>query len=155
MNKVKVCHLLLKYFEIYKTKRLNSSLDSIQVQEQKQEKQEKQASSHVQSDNKTDTTVISAGMVTSMDNKSKKKNKKNKKKSNVTASQGEATTSDDILFSSKVYEKQKLREFWLQLRDEDRKSIVRMERDDVLRKMKEQQKMSCSCHTCGKKKYKV
>ncbi|ORY92293.1 salt tolerance down-regulator-domain-containing protein [Syncephalastrum racemosum] len=49
-------------------------------------------------------------------------------------------------------ERQKIREFWLQLGEEERRSLVKVEKEAVLRKMKEQQKHSCNCSVCGKKR---
>lgn len=50
-------------------------------------------------------------------------------------------------------ERQKIREFWLQLGEDERRSLVKVEKEAVLRKMKEQQKHSCNCSVCGKKRY--
>ncbi|OZJ04071.1 hypothetical protein BZG36_03401 [Bifiguratus adelaidae] len=49
-------------------------------------------------------------------------------------------------------ERQKIREFWLQLGEEERRSLVKVEKEAVLKKMKEQQKHSCSCSVCGRKR---
>jgi hypothetical protein len=51
-----------------------------------------------------------------------------------------------------VEERERIREFWLSLGEEDRKSLVKIEKEAVLRKMKEQQKHSCSCTVCGRKR---
>lgn len=62
---------------------------------------------------------------------------------------------DDTFWSStnNSEERQKIREFWLQLGEEERRSLVKVEKEAVLRKMKEQQKHSCNCSVCGKKRY--
>ncbi|CAO3622688.1 unnamed protein product [Mucor hiemalis] len=49
-------------------------------------------------------------------------------------------------------ERQKIWEFWLQLGEDERRSLVKVEKEAVLRKMKEQQKHSCNCSVCGKKR---
>ncbi|KAG2206623.1 hypothetical protein INT46_009859 [Mucor plumbeus] len=49
-------------------------------------------------------------------------------------------------------ERQRIREFWLQLSEEERRSLVKVEKEAVLRKMKEQQRHSCNCSVCGKKR---
>ncbi|KAL0088106.1 salt tolerance down-regulator-domain-containing protein [Phycomyces blakesleeanus] len=49
-------------------------------------------------------------------------------------------------------ERHQIREFWLQLGEADRRSLVKVEKEAVLRKMKEQQKHSCNCSVCGKKR---
>lgn len=111
-----------------------------------------------------------------------KKKKKNKKKSKSIKSQADmvdammnhhvqldnnrASSSsssskkpkeDDTFWSStnNTEERQKIREFWLQLGEEERRSLVKVEKEAVLRKMKEQQKHSCNCSVCGKKRYVI
>ncbi|ORX51639.1 hypothetical protein DM01DRAFT_1081703 [Hesseltinella vesiculosa] len=54
--------------------------------------------------------------------------------------------------SSTAEERQKIREFWLLLGENERRSLVKIEKDAVLRKMKEQQKHGCNCSVCGKKR---
>lgn len=78
-------------------------------------------------------------------NSSNSKNNSNKKNKNK---------EDDSFWSStsNAEERQKIREFWLQLGEEERRSLVKVEKEAVLRKMKEQQKHSCNCSVCGKKR---
>ncbi|KAG0999644.1 hypothetical protein G6F28_000829 [Rhizopus arrhizus] len=66
----------------------------------------------------------------------------------------EKNKENDNFWSSpnNIEERQKIREFWLQLGEEERRSLVKMEREAVLRKMKEQQKHICNCSVCGKKR---
>lgn len=61
---------------------------------------------------------------------------------------------EDSFWSStnNTEERQKIREFWLQLGEDERRSLVKVEKEAVLRKMKEQQKHSCNCSVCGKKR---
>ncbi|KAM3582985.1 Stress response protein nst1 [Umbelopsis sp. WA50703] len=49
-------------------------------------------------------------------------------------------------------ERQRIREFWLHLGEDERRSLVKVEKEAVLKKMKEQQKHSCNCSVCGKKR---
>lgn len=49
-------------------------------------------------------------------------------------------------------ERERIREFWLSLGEDERKSLVKIEKEAVLKKMKEQQKHSCSCTVCGRKR---
>jgi hypothetical protein len=58
----------------------------------------------------------------------------------------------NIWNTSTVEERERIREFWLSLGEDDRKSLVKIEKEAVLRKMKEQQKHSCSCSVCGRKR---
>ncbi|KAF2025937.1 hypothetical protein EK21DRAFT_92817 [Setomelanomma holmii] len=59
---------------------------------------------------------------------------------------------DSIWNSSSVEERERIREFWLSLGEDERKSLVKIEKEAVLKKMKEQQKHSCSCSVCGRKR---
>ncbi|KAI0404617.1 salt tolerance down-regulator-domain-containing protein [Xylaria palmicola] len=49
-------------------------------------------------------------------------------------------------------ERERIKQFWLGLGEDERKSLVKVEKDAVLRKMKEQQKHTCSCSVCGRKR---
>ncbi|KAF7373810.1 Stress response protein NST1 [Mycena sanguinolenta] len=49
-------------------------------------------------------------------------------------------------------EREKIRDFWLALAEEERRHLVRIEKYTVLRKMKHEQKHSCSCAVCGRKR---
>ncbi|KKY17308.1 putative stress response protein nst1 [Diplodia seriata] len=62
------------------------------------------------------------------------------------------TYADRIWNTSTQEERERIREFWLSLGEEERKSLVKIEKEAVLRKMKEQQKHSCSCTVCGRKR---
>lgn len=72
-----------------------------------------------------------------------------------TISNNGKTKEEDNFWSStnNTEERQKIREFWLQLGEDERRSLVKVEKEAVLRKMKEQQKHSCNCSVCGKKRY--
>ena len=59
---------------------------------------------------------------------------------------------DRIWNTTTQEERERIREFWLSLSEDDRKSLVKIEKEAVLRKMKEQQKHSCSCSVCGRKR---
>ncbi|TWU71986.1 Stress response protein nst1 [Metarhizium rileyi] len=101
--------------------------------------------------------------------KSKKKKKKSAEESgNVdnspaistpvpqTASQDVSRPSgmsrDKIWSTSNHEERERIKEFWLGLGEDERKSLVKVEKDAVLKKMKEQQKHTCSCTVCGRKR---
>lgn len=64
----------------------------------------------------------------------------------------EQKVNDDIWETSSREERDRIRQFWLKLPERDRRDLVRIEKDAVLRKMKEQQKHSCSCTVCGRKR---
>ncbi|KAI6362301.1 Stress response protein nst1 [Pyricularia grisea] len=70
------------------------------------------------------------------------------------ASPGRASgiSKEKIWNTSSQEERQRIKEFWLGLGEEERKSLVKVEKDAVLKKMKEQQKQTCSCTVCGRKR---
>lgn len=57
-----------------------------------------------------------------------------------------------IWSTSSSEERERIREFWLGLGEAERRKLVEIEKSTVLRKMKEQQKHSCSCAVCGRKR---
>ncbi|KAF2086711.1 hypothetical protein K490DRAFT_57620 [Saccharata proteae CBS 121410] len=66
--------------------------------------------------------------------------------------QRSASSKDRIWNTSTQEERERIRDFWLSLSEDERKSLVKIEKEAVLRKMKEQQKHSCSCTVCGRKR---
>jgi hypothetical protein len=62
---------------------------------------------------------------------------------------------DRIWNTSTQEERERIKEFWLTLSEEERKSLLKIEKEAVLRKMKEQQKHSCSCTVCGRKRVAI
>ena len=60
-----------------------------------------------------------------------------------------------IWSTSTTEERERIKEFWLGLGEEERRNLVKIEKDTVLRKMKEQQKHSCSCAVCGRKRFVI
>ncbi|KAK4547719.1 hypothetical protein LTR36_000677 [Oleoguttula mirabilis] len=54
--------------------------------------------------------------------------------------------------TSTAQERQNIKDFWIGLSEEERKSLLKIEKEAVLRKMKQQQKHSCSCTVCGRKR---
>ncbi|MCJ1473750.1 Stress response protein nst1 [Lambiella insularis] len=61
-------------------------------------------------------------------------------------------SKDRIWNTSTQEERERIKEFWLSLEEKDRHSLVKVEKEAVLLKMKEQQKHSCSCTVCGRKR---
>ena len=64
-------------------------------------------------------------------------------------------SKDRIWNTSTAEERERIKEFWLSLGEEDRRSLVKVEKEAVLKKMKEQQKHSCSCTVCGRKRIAI
>lgn len=93
-----------------------------------------------------------------------KKNKKKKKKKGGNGGGSEQSGGgggqvqsskkgkDRIWNTSTAEERERIKDFWLSLGEEERRSLVKVEKEAVLRKMKEQQKHSCSCSVCGRKR---
>ena len=93
-----------------------------------------------------------------------KKSKKKKKKGAATGSEGSrdqggssapapsGMSRERIWNNSSQEERERIKEFWLGLSEKERKSLVKVEKDAVLKKMKEQQKHTCSCTVCGRKR---
>ena len=58
-----------------------------------------------------------------------------------------------IWSTSTTEERERIKEFWLGLGKNERENLVKIEKEAVLKKMKEQQKHNCSCAVCGRKRY--
>lgn len=68
------------------------------------------------------------------------------------AHRGPGISKEKIWNTSSQEERQRIKDFWLGLGEDERKSLVKVEKDAVLKKMKEQQKHTCSCTVCGRKR---
>lgn len=66
--------------------------------------------------------------------------------------QGSGISRERIWNTSNQEERERIKEFWLGLGEDERKSLVKVEKDAVLQKMKEQQTQICSCSVCGRKR---
>lgn len=69
-----------------------------------------------------------------------------------TSQKGKAN-ANKIWSTSTTEERERIKDFWLGLGEEERRNLVKIEKDTVLKKMKEQQKHSCSCAVCGRKRF--
>ena len=71
----------------------------------------------------------------------------------------QAAASTNVKPNSKIWstntteERERIKEFWLGLSEKERRDLVKIEKETVLKKMKEQQKHSCTCAVCGRKRY--
>lgn len=63
--------------------------------------------------------------------------------------------SDAIWHTSMQQERENIKNFWLNLTEDERKRLLRIEKEAVLKKMKQQQKHSCSCTVCGRKRLAI
>ncbi|KAL9108314.1 MAG: hypothetical protein Q9227_006912 [Pyrenula ochraceoflavens] len=72
--------------------------------------------------------------------------------SNAALRAGHKMSRDQIWNTSTQAERENIKQFWLGLGEDDRRSLVKVEKEAVLQKMKEQQKHSCSCTVCGRKR---
>jgi hypothetical protein len=72
--------------------------------------------------------------------------------SGPTAAQKGKGNANKIWSTSTTEERERIKDFWLGLGEQERRNLVKIEKDTVLKKMKEQQKHSCSCAVCGRKR---
>lgn len=68
---------------------------------------------------------------------------------------GSGISRERIWNTSSQEERERIKEFWLGLGEDERKSLVKVEKEAVLKKMKEQQKHTCSCSVCGRKRHAI
>ena len=68
------------------------------------------------------------------------------------SSRNNASTNNKIWSTSSTEERERIKEFWLGLGEQDRRNLVKLEKEAVLKKMKEQQRHSCACAVCGRKR---
>jgi len=59
----------------------------------------------------------------------------------------------EILLNQKL--EKKIKEFWLSLSEDERNGLIKLEKEAVLKKMKEQQRYSCSCPVCGRRRIAI
>ncbi|KAI9275305.1 salt tolerance down-regulator-domain-containing protein [Helicostylum pulchrum] len=102
---------------------------------------------------KTSSSIrfISTTTMTTKNCSSKQPQKKQKSSTRLTNSHDQKTT-DIWTKTNYTEERQRIREFWLHLSEAERRSLVKVEKEAVLHKMKEQQRHSCNCSVCGKKR---
>ena len=60
--------------------------------------------------------------------------------------------SRSIWNTTTAEERENIKTFWLELGEDERRQLVKVEKDAVLKKMKEQQRHSCGCTVCGRKR---
>jgi len=63
--------------------------------------------------------------------------------------------NNGIWNTSSAEERSSIKAYWLALGEDERKALVKIEKNDVLKKMKDQQKHSCSCTVCGRKRVAI
>lgn len=102
------------------------------------------------------TTTSSASSktptTTSGGTKSKKKKKKSKTDGASNGLASQSGSSQKIWNTTTAEEKQRIKEFWYGLSEQERKNLVRIEKEHVSKRVKEGSKiLNCSCHVCGRK----
>ena len=70
----------------------------------------------------------------------------------VTSARNHPSINNKIWSTSSTEERERIKEFWLGLGEEERRNLVKVEKEAVLKKMKEQQRHSCACAVCGRKR---
>jgi hypothetical protein len=68
------------------------------------------------------------------------------------SSRNNVNSNSKIWSTSSTEERERIKEFWLGLGEEERRNLVKLEKEAVLKKMKEQQRHSCACAVCGRKR---
>ena len=114
----------------------------------------------------TSSTSSKTPTTTSAGSKSKKKKKKGGKGTNAVSldvsSNGDSSlgSREESLRQRKIWntttaeEKERIKEFWLALTEDERRTLVRVEKEHVHKRIKEGSKiLNCSCHVCGRKQY--
>jgi hypothetical protein len=82
-------------------------------------------------------------------------------KAETTAKNGKNVQSNNLSSKSVPKEKdeeerQKAREFWRNLPEDQRSSLIKAEKEQIMKKLKEQQKQpSCGCELCGKRRVAI
>lgn len=66
-----------------------------------------------------------------------------------------AKSNSKIWSTNTTEERERIKEFWLGLSEGERRALVKIEKETVLRRMKEQQKHSCTCAVCGRKRFVI
>jgi len=95
---------------------------------------------------------------TSDGKKKSRKKKKNKSINSASATDqlslphNHGSNQQSIWNTSSQEEQNQIKDFWHGLTESERKSLVKIEKDAVLKTLKEQQKQSCSCTVCGRKR---
>lgn len=64
----------------------------------------------------------------------------------------EMLTTKDIWSNNlnRTEERKLIHQFWLELSEDERKSLILIEKEAVINKIKDQQKNTCNCSICGK-----
>ncbi|KAH0833896.1 salt tolerance down-regulator-domain-containing protein [Lanmaoa asiatica] len=64
----------------------------------------------------------------------------------------DSRNNSKIWSTSTTQEREQIKGFWLGLGENELRNLVKIEKDTVVRKMREQQKNDCSCAVCGRKR---
>ena len=69
----------------------------------------------------------------------------------VAGSNNSTENASKIWSTVSLEERERTKEFWLSLEHQERRDFVKFEKEAILKKLKEQQKHSCSCTVCGRR----
>ena len=69
----------------------------------------------------------------------------------VAGSNNSTENASKIWSTVSLEERERIKEFWLSLEHQERRDFVKFEKEAILKKLKEQQKHSCSCTVCGRR----
>lgn len=62
---------------------------------------------------------------------------------------------DKIWDTSTSEERQRINQFWLSLSEDERRELVKIDKDTVMEKMREQKRTNCNCTVCGRKRMAI
>lgn len=64
----------------------------------------------------------------------------------------DANEEDKIWDTGTAEERQRVKQFWLGLTEDERRNLVKIEKHTVMQKMREQKRTNCNCSVCGRKR---
>mgnify|MGYP000866497274 CR=1 FL=1 len=65
------------------------------------------------------------------------------------------SNDDKIWDTSTAEERQRINQFWLSLTEDERRELVKIDKDTVMEKMREQKRTNCNCTVCGRKRMAI
>ncbi|KAF5111809.1 hypothetical protein DV454_004573 [Geotrichum candidum] len=118
-------------------KKKKKSSSETKSQEQQQQQQQQQQPSHSSQQSQHTPRVQHQHIHDQHDPKDKKSN------------------DDKIWDTSTAEERQRINQFWLSLTEDERRELVKIDKDTVMEKMREQKRTNCNCTVCGRKRMAI
>lgn len=73
-------------------------------------------------------------------------------RANVKKTSKNASYNENSIWDDEGDERKKIIDFWASLNEVERNRLIKLEKESVTKKMKEQQKHSCTCNVCGRRR---